>query len=126
MLSCECDYDDYDNDAVWYYNVPEWFQVHLPTRRKRCKSCGKFIAIGDECLEFERSRDARSEIEERIYGSGWDAVPLASYYHCKDCGEIYLNLSAIGYCIPPDTDMQKALQEYHELSGFKKDVYEVD
>jgi hypothetical protein len=38
---------------------------------------------------------------------------------CERCGEIYLNLNALGYCMVPTDEMTEALREYHEISGFQ-------
>ena len=56
-----------------------------------------------------------SDIEERIYG---DEKELASWYLCGDCGERYLNLQALGYCISLDDNMQELLEEYWSETGF--------
>jgi len=46
-------------------------------------------------------------------------IQIADHYHCEACGEIYLNLVAIGYeCLWPAENMQSALKEYHEITGF--------
>lgn len=113
-LSCEC--PDWDGEEGWAYFPPDDF-VKLDTKRgRRCCSCSVPIKVGDECLRFDRERAARYPVEENIYG---DTVPMAPLYMCGECSEIYLNLSDVGYCIPPDDDMRDCLAEYHNLTGFK-------
>jgi len=104
-LSCSCG-GDYD----WYYNAPEDFIKFKPKRRKRCCSCGELINIGSDCLEFDRYKI--SEYGDEIY--------LASKFMCEKCGEIFLNLSDLGYCLTIGIySMQECLEEYWELTGFE-------
>ena len=118
-LSCACQYP-YDGDCDWYYDVPDDFETLDTVRRRRCKSCGKMIDVGSTVIRFERWRHAKYDsIEEKILGEGAD-VPLAPYFFCERCGEIALNLHALGYCIDPESDMREDLREYHELTGFEK------
>ena len=113
-LSCEC--AEWDGKTGWCFFHPSDFTQLATKRRRRCASCKKLIDIGGECLEFSRERSCKWEIEEKIYG---DTVPMAPFYQCSDCGEIYLNLDAAGYCLAPDEDMKKCMEEYHRLTGFK-------
>jgi hypothetical protein len=68
------------------------------------------------CLEFERFRDPLTDIEDRIWG---DEVQLANYYLCEPCGEIFLNLEDLGYCLDITENMNECFEEYWELTGFK-------
>jgi hypothetical protein len=118
-LSCTCPYEDY-GDAEWYYWEPEKFSVLKFFRSKRCVSCQELIPYGSLGLEFNRFRFPLNDIEDRIYG--YDAeIPLASWYMCESCGEIFLNLTAIGYCFQlcRNIDMPGSLKQYQEISGFK-------
>lgn len=115
MLSCSCDYDD---EPIWHYYSADDFKKFDKNKRKRCCSCKKLIDKESLCLEFERFRYPRTDIEERIYTC---EIPLASFFMCERCGEIYLNLEAIGFCISIEDDMEECLSEYHQLTGFKKD-----
>ena len=131
-LSCSCDFD-YEYDAgEWYYT--DYGLDFIPlnaTRRKRCCSCGELINIGSPCLRYCRSRYPYNDVESRIVtgccldDSFYDEapIPIADHYHCERCGEIFLNLTDIGYeCISPREDMRELLKEYHKLSGFKKAI----
>lgn len=113
-LSCIC-YEDYD--AAWYWSPSDDFKLYPGKRATRCCSCKAKINKGDLVLELYRTREPRSEIEVRIYGEG-DTVELASWFHCESCGEIFLNLSDLKYCMSIEDDMRENLKEYHQLTGF--------
>ena len=117
MLSCDCEYDV--DDAPWFFYNPADFGILTTSRRKRCCSCKKLINIGALVLEFERARYAQNDIEYRIHSD--DEIGMASWYHCESCGEIWLNLTAAGFCfdLEQDGDMHARLKEYHKLTGFK-------
>ena len=112
-LSCDC--GEWDGEEGWCYYDPEDFTVFAKNRRKRCSSCKELIGIGSECLQFDRERATRHRVEENIYG---DTMPIAPLYMCSSCGEIYLNLHDVGYCLYPDEDMRKCMAEYHRMTGF--------
>lgn len=115
MLSCSC------GSMMTWFLAPDDFSTLKTKRRRRCWSCEKFIEIGSECLEMERFRCADSDIEERIYGG---EVPLATKYLCEKCGEIYLNLSDLGYCLSLGKGaMQEAIEDYWELTKFDPEKY---
>ncbi len=106
-LSCSC--PDYDGDG-WEYYPPDDFTT-LQTkrrkrakRRKRCKSCKELIDINATCLKFDRQRYPNSEIEDRIYGEGGE-VDIASWYMCENCGDQYMNLSELGFCVDGEIDI---------------------
>lgn len=102
----------YDGDFEWYYVVPHDYTVAQPTRsgrRKKC-SCGTFINPGELCAEFDRSRNSRNEIEERIYG---DAVPLANRFLCERCADLYFSLTELGFDqVSPNENMIELAKEY--------------
>lgn len=112
MLSCSC-YDDYDS---WYSPVPDDFVKFTHSRRKRCISCGKLIDIGTDCLEFNMWRTPYNWVEENIYD---DEVPLANQYMCESCGEIFLNLTDLGYCLEIGHNIKEDLRDYWDMTGFK-------
>ena len=112
MLTCTCSY----GESEWYYYPPEGFKPLAGTRRKRCCSCKELISLSIECLSFDRYRTPQSDVEERIYD---DEVPLAPRYMCEKCGEIFLNLWDIGYCIDICDDMRDLMAEYWDITGFK-------
>ena len=123
-LSCTC--YEYDGEpGSWAFYPPDDFTPLQTKRRKRCSSCGSLIDIGAECLLFLRTRCPNSEIEEKIYGAGVE-IPMSNLYMCAECGEIYLNLEAAGYCLSPEDDMFENLHEYWETTGFDPKKYEPD
>lgn len=111
MLSCSC---DFDSDG-WYYYPPNDFKIFDHKRRKRCCSCNKLINQGTQCVEFDRYRAPVTDVEERIRG---DEVNLASWFMCENCGEIYFNLSVLGYCMFLGDSMIGNLEDYWEITGF--------
>lgn len=117
-LTCTCT-DDYE----FWYDLPDDFTTLNTSRRKRCSSCGKLIDIGAECLKFRRCRDPKTDIEEAICGDG---IAIAPYWMCEKCGEQFLNLAALGYCIDPSENMMELLVEYQEMTGFKGPAKEVE
>lgn len=129
-LSCSCDVDWDPEPGEWTY----WFEddsldfEKLSTsKRKRCCSCKELIDIGSLCIKYSRFRHPRNEIESRIYGIDWECfeepiIKIANHFHCEKCGEIFLNLTDLGFeCLWPGEDMNGSLKEYHEMTGFKKD-----
>lgn len=115
-LECTCmDIDDLDE---WWLE-PSGFTTIKIGRRRRCCSCDKLIKPLSPCLRFERARLPRTEVEESIYCDY--EVPLAPWWMCERCGEIYLNLSAIGYCIDITDSMESLLSEYQKMTGWKND-----
>jgi len=115
MLSCSCDFDS----GSWYYYPPNNFSLFSCQKRKRCCSCNRLIDIGAQCVEFPRYRSPKGDIEEKIYK---DEVKLASWFMCERCGEIYLNLDSLGYCIWLGDNMQENLEDYWHITGFTPEV----
>lgn len=128
-LSCSCEYE-WDGDG-WYWMIREdcremfyvegkpVFDVEIfrplwTKRSRKCKSCGGKINVGEQCVEFERYRACKYDIELRIYDET-EGVPLASWFLCEECGEINANLNDLGYCVQPNDNMHDLLAEYREL-----------
>lgn len=111
-LSCTC--HDYD-DAEWWWYGPDDYSTLNTTRRKRCKSCGTLIDVGAIVARFERNRQPRTDIEERIYGDG-PTIPMAEWYHCEDCADQYFNLTEIGFCVDPTDNMRELVREYAAMA----------
>lgn len=127
-LSCEC--DEWDGNG-WYYIVKSKLLSEVPfvvdgkevwdqefffpldvKRARRCKSCQELIKVGENCIEFLRHISTEGdEIKERIYG---EEMEIASWYHCEKCGEQYLNLESLGYCVDISENMFELLKEYRE------------
>lgn len=90
-ISCGC-----DDDFAWHYTPPKDFSILQTKRSRRCCSCGCKLTPGSEVGEFERSRRAHNDIEERICG---DDIPMASWYMCEECVGLFWALADIKYCI---------------------------
>jgi hypothetical protein len=114
-LSCTCEHW-YGDPGTWAFYQPDDFTVLTTKRRRRCCSCKTLIDIGSYCLQFDRVRAPYTEIEQEISG---EEISISPWYMCEDCGEIYLNLSAINYCPSLNDNMHDLLTEYHEITGFK-------
>lgn len=114
-LSCSWDDEPYE----WTESPDDFVAMPELPRRKRCCACHKMLSPGEDVLIFPHFRVVKSDIEESIYG---DAKPLANLYHCEKCGEIYLNLEALGYCVWPPLVLD-LIQEYWELTGFDPEKY---
>jgi hypothetical protein len=121
---------DYDpGDWCCDLNRPDEYDFEpLQTRRRvRCCSCNKLIDIGSLCIRHPRHRYPYDSIESQIK-CGCDiegvfcdppSIRIADYFQCERCGEIWLNLQALGFeCLSPNEDMEESLAEYHELTGF--------
>lgn len=108
-LSCEC---GFEGDLAWYYESPRDYTVLDTLKRKRCESCFKLINIGDLCISFDRFRDPKNDIEERIHG---DFVYLANRFMCESCADIFFSLEDLGFCIDLGDSMKALLKEYHTV-----------
>lgn len=120
-MSLTCEHES-DGDADWFYTQPEDFSILSIKRSRRCCSCGERIAVGSLVLKFYCNRPPKNEIEERIYGDDYEAVPMPTRYMCEPCGDLALNLKELGYCTPPGDDMRETVKEYSELVKFEQDA----
>lgn len=108
-LSCSCEYDAFD---WWYWHPKDYIEMPKFKRRRRCNSCGKFIDAGDTAIQFECFREARNDIEERIWG---DEVILSCKYFCEHCSDIYFSLHELKFeCVGLGDNMDDMLKEYRE------------
>ena len=117
-LSCSC--QEWEGEGV-AYEPPKDFSKLETSKRKRCSSCNKLIDVNSLVLSFGRFRAPESDVEINIFGDDGE-IRLANHYLCEKCGEIYLNIESLGYCVDPDENMNDLLKVYHEISGFKKAV----
>ncbi len=128
-LSCSCDYDyepEPGDKQYIFQDASLDFEPLNTNRAKRCCSCGSLISVGKLCIRYHRFRQPYTEVEARFHNIDFECleepiIKIADHFHCEECGEIYLNLSAIGYeCLSPSENMKETLKEYQELSGFKR------
>ena len=107
-LSCECDWWDGEG---WTYLPPECYVNFCGQRRKRCCSCHELIDIGALTAIFERICAPRSDTEALIRGDDAE-IPLASWYMCERCADLYFSLDELGFCISLGEDMRELVAEY--------------
>ena len=110
-LSCYCE----ESSDGWTYLAPNDYSVASWSRRKRCCSCGALIAHGAIVTRFDRVRYPLTNVEERIYGEGMD-VPLAPWWMCEQCSDLYFSLTELGYCIWLGSSMLELVREYATLT----------
>jgi len=109
-LSCDCGYNDFE----WFYCGPDDYTLLDTSRRQRCYSCKELIGLGYPVLVFQRYREPKDEIEDRIYGEGGE-IALANYYMCEECGDLYWSLVELGFCISFNGEsMQELVRQYNE------------
>ncbi len=129
-LSCTCDFE-YEPEAgsicYWPDDGGEEFEIFKEFRGKRCCSCGELITYGNTCVRYPKRRYPHNEIEARIHGDIYfdmcdePPIKIADDIHCEKCGEIWLNLTSIGYnCLSPSENMPKTMREYHKMVEFQK------
>ncbi len=122
MLSCEC--GEWDSDG-WSWTYNENTKPLLGNKRKRCCSCKALIDLGSEALEFERMRYPKNDIEIRIHGDDYAEIPLASWFMCKECSELFLTFVELEYCIYLGEDsMKDLLKEYQVMTHFNQEAWE--
>lgn len=107
-LTCEC--PDYGGEG-WMYFPPDDFSILQTKRRRRCKSCKELIDKGALCLEFGRMKYPETDFEISFYGDDTE-IDLPAYYMCESCGEQYLNLSELGFCVDILSNMFELLEQY--------------
>ena len=95
-LSCDCS-DDYD----FYYEPPNDYKTI--DKDKKCCSCKQEIKAGELLLEFNYF-----EIDEDL-----EEEYRRSDFMCEKCGDIYLSLEELGFCINLGYSMEALLNEYH-------------
>ena len=114
-LSCECgDFEPGDLDE-WWYAPSDYSTMPERKRRARCVSCKKPIENGATVTEFERRRHANGFEYDKL---GLEEVPLAPYWMCETCSDIYFSLVELGFCMNIAEDsMQSCLRDYQRDYG---------
>lgn len=110
-LSCDCGFDVCLDDYAWIWYGPDGYTELSTKRSRKCCSCGTKISVGETCAAFPRERATNSEIEERIYGEG-EPVPIATWWHCETCADLYFSITELGYCISLEDNMHDLVKEY--------------
>ncbi len=112
-MGLSCEYHDYDGDG-WAYWPPTDESTLETKRSRRCCSCNDLVKPGSVVVIFPRFRSPNHCVEEEIYG---DEVPLATWYMCEKCGDMYWSLSELGFCIMLGEEMRELTREYAEVYG---------
>lgn len=114
-LMCNCDYSD---EFDWYYEEPNDYSVLSTAQRKRCASCHDLINLGAVVTKFFRWRTPKDDIEINIYGDCGE-VPLATWYLCEECSDLYFSLDELGFCnlLGGGESMRELVKEYAEVYG---------
>jgi len=116
-LSCSCYEPD---DPEWWWFCPDDYSVLNTKRARRCKSCGEKIPVGSVIAKFERGRRSKYGVEERIWGDA--DIPMAPWYHCERCADLYFSLEDLGFCVEPNDDMRELIREYATLMRHKENT----
>lgn len=115
-MSLICGDPDSDGDGWWYRVAPDLAPL-ASKRAKRCCSCGDLIKVGAPSRRFNRARNPRTDIEERIYCC--DEVSLAAWHMCEECSDLYDNLIAFGYHITLSWgEEMRGLLEIHATGSY--------
>jgi len=107
-LSCSC--NEWDGEGTGWI-TPNNFSELRTKKAQRCKSCRVLIRPGQQVLKFKRIRYPNSEIELKIYNEDTE-LPMASWYLCSNCGEMFMNFDDLGFCVNPDENMKDLLELY--------------
>lgn len=110
-LSCSC---GDDGEYSWWFFAPTDYTTLTTRRRRRCCSCKALIDKGSVCAKFERRREAQHDIEISIYGEGPE-IPMADWWMCERCADLYFSLDELGYCVNPEESMLELVKEYSEM-----------
>jgi hypothetical protein len=108
-LSCYC-----NDDGDWWHISADDFSALDTKRCRKCASCRERIPVGATVLKMDCYRQPSDSIgiEERIYG---DEVPMTPKYLCERCGDLYLSLTELGYCLNLGEDMRELVLDYAEM-----------
>lgn len=110
-----CGDQDFEDEADWYYKQQKDFSV-CDAQGATCFSCGKKIEQGATCVRFERWRyPTEEECDQGM--EEWEEISMDPIFHCEECGEIYLNLTSLGYGVDI-SNMRGELEEYWGETGF--------
>ena len=106
-LSCYC-----DDDGDWFHEPPDDFSTLDTKRCRKCASCRGRIPVGALVLEMRCWRYPNYDsIKEKNYGEGSE-VPMPYRYLCERCGDLYLSLTELGFCINLGEDMRELVRDY--------------
>lgn len=119
-MSLSCSPHEWCGEEGWYYFPPEDYAPLATKRSRKCCSCHERIPVGVLSTKFLRERCPRNDVEERIYGHAGE-VPLAPWFMCERCSDLYFSLDELGFAIWLSDDMRELVKEYAEyVAGRRK------
>lgn len=80
----------------------------------RCCSCKELIDLDVVAIAFPRWRVPDGIYEESRFGEEGE-IPIATWYQCERCADLYFSLEELGYCGQPSADQRELVKEYAEL-----------
>lgn len=112
-LSCSCD-SPYDGESFFWRDQ---YDTTMPVGiRKRCCSCKDLINISAFATAFPRFRSPLPDAEEAIHD---EEVPLANWYLCETCSDLFWSLDALDYCIGLGENMHDLVCDHVEMQENK-------
>lgn len=115
-LSCYC-----DGDGDWFHEPPDDYSVLDTKRCRKCASCRERIPVGALVLKMRCWRYYKDEIEHRIHGYCDDAeIEMPYRYLCERCGDLYLSLDELGFCLNLGEDMRELVRDYADMQREKR------
>lgn len=108
-ISCSCDFD-WDGEG-WMWDDMSLMIMPPFGRRKRCGCCKKLINWGEEVYRYNRVKEARTDIEERIHG---DLVTMPPWFTCETCSDLISALEGGGACWNWGEPIADQIAQYRE------------
>ena len=97
-ISCSCEFGDYE----WFYSLDD--DVYSANSTGECYGCWRDIHVGEEVRHI-----LSFEIDENGDETDWSNLGRI----CSHCGDMYDNLTALGFCLDADNGfIDTAYQEY--------------
>ena len=97
----------------WYWSPGGYTEAPPGRRRRRCCSCRELIAHGATVARFERARAPVTDAE----ADRSDEVPLAPWWMCERCADVFFSLEDLGFCLDLDHNVMRTLAEYQARYG---------
>lgn len=114
-LSCSCDDYDWEPGDICFDIIPDDFTILKSKNSRRCGDCRSKIKPKALALIFGRFKIPKHVVEIAIYGEDGE-IPRSPVYLCENCGDMYLNLTAYGFCVSP-YDTQDSMRAFIELKA---------
>jgi len=99
-LSCSC-----DDDGDWWHEPPDDYSTLDTKRCRKCASCRGRIPVGALVLKVRCWRYFRGDAE----------IAMPNRYLCERCGDLWLSLTELGFCLNLGEDMRELVRDYAEI-----------